>query len=258
MHNFHLNIRILILVFFISSCSTVKDTLFGDKIKKKNSIPVEAISLSELKNIKEFRQIISPGDLLFIRNLQNETQVLGYISGASGQSTSAEYTVEVDSLVTLPFLGVVKLGGMSIPEAEAYLNKAYAKTLLKDPIIKIFISNLKVTLLGEFAKQGNIPLKKNYTHLTEVLGDAGGLTLKADASRIKIIRGDLKNPEVIQVNLRNIKSLGDSRLFLRNNDILYVDIKPSAKFFDELNSARTLVGIAVSILSVYLITERIR
>lgn len=247
----------ILFTLLLSSCGTVKDSLFMTAGKKKSLTSVKMLNgNSEITNNSHIQQI-SPGDQLYIRNLQNETQVLGYVSGANSQSISANYTVEADSMVNLPFLGLVKLGGMSIPEAEIYLNQAYAKTLLKDPIIKIFISNLKVTLLGEFAKQGNIPLKKDYIHLTEVLGDAGGFTVKADVSKVKIIRGDLKNPQILEVDLRNINSLGDPRLYLRNNDILYVDAKNSSKFIDNLVSARTLFGIAASILSIYVITERL-
>lgn len=249
----------LIFIIFVSSCSIVKDSLFlsTNNQKKPPVLPQNPVVANDT-SYKHKVQFINPGDVISFRNLQNETQVLGYISGAGGIASSSEYEINPNGFVDLPSLGKIKLSGLTIEEAENFLNKAYSEKLLKEPAIKIFINNLKVTLLGEFAKQGNIPLKKNYTHLTEVLGEAGGFTLKADASKVKIIRGDLKNPEIVEVNLKNIKSLGDSRLYLRNNDIVYVDVKPSAKFFDELNSARTLIGLAVSVLSVYLITERIR
>ena len=45
----------------------------------------------------------------------------------------------------------------------------------------------------------------------------------SNASRIKIIRGDLKNPKIYLVNLSTIAGVKDADLIMQAGDIIYVD-----------------------------------
>ncbi|OAQ38618.1 hypothetical protein A5893_14495 [Pedobacter psychrophilus] len=248
---------IIVTIILFTSCNNKTNTLFYVKSKGKINSSVSILLPGDIKNKQSFDQKILPGDLLSIRNLQNETQVLGY-SSSSGASISTNYLVENDSTVTLPFLNRMKLGGMLVPEAENFLNQSYSKNLLKEPIIKITITNLKVTLMGEFGRVGNIPLEPNKTFLTDIIAEAGGLSKRANLKKIKIIRGNLKNPEVILVNLQDLNSLGNDKLYLHNNDIIYAETKNSYKFLDGISSGSTILGIGISAVSAYLLIDRLK
>ncbi|WP_211226553.1 polysaccharide biosynthesis/export family protein [Pedobacter glucosidilyticus] len=209
-------------------------------------------------SISEKVYLISPGDRLNLRNIQNETAVLGYLENqtrTTGQDL--DYIVESDTCVTLPYLGKVSLAGMSIIETEKYLNKEYSKKLLKEPLIKVNLTNLKVTFLGEFSRQGNISLNNEKTHLIEAIGANGGLNQRANSRKIKIIRGNLSNPTVILINLEDIRSLSDNHMYLQNNDIIYAESRNGIRVIDNLTSTRTLIGIGMSLLSAYIIVDRL-
>ena len=251
-----------LFLILLSSCKSKKNTLFntgkeGDRI----DLPVYVMQNgSDSLYLKE--QIIAPGDQLLIQNLQNEnliTQGSGSSQGMQNiQSSGAgafRYRVENDGSVLVPVLGRVLLGGLSRVKAQERLNELYKTELLKDPIITLSIANLQVTMLGEFGKQGNFILDKDQVSLIQMLGEAGGLNTRANKKRIKIIRGDYRNPHVFIVDLSDINSLSDPRLFLRNNDIVYAETKGIFQTLDVLSPATSVLGVGLSVVNVYLLIK---
>lgn len=248
------------VVFTLSSCSSRKNILFNTANEKNiSNLPVYTIQEGyDALNTKE--QIIQPGDLLNIRNLQNEALISG-LGGQNlqtmNQTNNMDYRVEADSTVLLPVIGKVKLAGMNRLQAQEELNRLYQTQLLNVPIITLQISNLTVTFLGEFGRQGNFILQKDQVHLVQMLGEAGGLNTRANKRRIKIIRGNLKHPEVLVANLEDINSLSDPRLMLRNNDVIYAEARGAFQTLDRLGPTTSLLGIGLSILNLYLLISNL-
>lgn len=174
---------------------------------------------------------IKPQDILQIRNLQNIKYIVdetpassnggGNNSGANnGQGQN--YLVEDDGTVALPVIGHIKVTGLTRFEAQKFIEDLYRKSLLKDPIIELKIINLKVTVLGEVKVQGNYILIKDKTTLIEIIGEAGGLTDKANEKNIKIIRGPADNPQVTEVNLNVVQTVSEPKTILQSGDIIYI------------------------------------
>jgi polysaccharide export outer membrane protein len=186
-------------------------------------------------------------DMLQIRNLQSIKYIVDEspsTQGVSGGATTSGQTFQVDDdgTVALPALGRVQVAGLTRAEAEKHIEELYRKNLLVNPIIELKITNLKITFLGEIRSQGNFPLVKDKTNLIEMIGQAGGLTDKANEKDIKIIRGDPKNPQVTVIDLSNIKTLGDPRIILQNNDIIYISQNKRAVKNDQLQNFTTTVS----------------
>jgi len=242
-------------LFMVTSCSYKQDQLlFQEKSKVDSARQKNAITLADYK--------IQPQDILQVRNLQN----IGYITGNSGgggtsSSTGGQsasdggqtYQVEEDGTIALPVIGHIQVAGLTRMEATKVIEDLYRKTLLKDPIIEVKIVNLKVTLLGEVREQGNFPLMKDRTTLVEMIGQAGGLTEKANEHNVQIIRGDQNNPQVIVVNLRDINSINSPSTILHNGDIIYVTENKRAIRTDKINSFSTIIQPALIILNTALI-----
>lgn len=185
---------------------------------------------------------IKPNDVLSVRNLQD----IRYIATSIGETQtgittgSTNYQVETNGTVLLPVIGEVAVAGLTRKEASEKIQGIYQQKLLKDPIIELSIVNLKVTLLGEFAKQGNYLLQKETTSLIEIIGEAGGINPRADPKTLKIIRGDKQNPQIIYVNLKDVNTLSRPELNLRNNDIVYIEPQ---KIYDSQERVQTLSAI---------------
>jgi len=211
---------ILAVFLFCTSCSNQYQVLF----EKKKSISDSTAKKNPVA-INMYR--IQSQDLLQIRNLQDIKYIVNdapiNVNVASGNAMQGQiFQVEEDGTVALPALGRIQVVGLTRAEAQKLIEDLYRKNLLKDPIIDLKIVNLKVTILGEVKSQGNYVLVKDKTTLIDVIGEAGGLTDKANEKDIKIVRGTEKNPKTIEIDLNDIQSVNDSRAILQSGDIIYV------------------------------------
>ena len=207
--------------------------------------------------------LIRSQDILQIRNLQSRKYIVddapsgASSTGSSGSGASAgegqTYQVEDDGTVALPLIGHIAVAGLTRAQAAKKVEDIYRKTELVNPIIDLKIINLKVTILGEIRVPGNYPLVKDKTNLVEMLGQAGGLTDRANEKTIKIVRGDPKNPLVTEVDLSKIQTLADPRIILQNNDIIYIAQNKRAIKNDQLQNVTTTLQPGLIILNTALI-----
>lgn len=248
-----------LIIIVLSSCGSRKNLLFNTgKEKHIPHVPVYELKKGD-DSTTNATQIIEVGDLLFLRNLQNNNLVSGIGPGIMAAPVqSLDYKVEKDSMVTLPVIGRVKLGGMSIREAETKLNHLYKSELLNAPLITLQVSNAEVTFLGEFNKPGNYSLAKNQVHLLDLIGESGGFTTRANKKRIKIIRGNKLNPEVLSINLEDIQSLSDKRLYLMNHDVIYAEPKGIFNNLDQITPITSVLGIGLTILNTLLLINSLK
>ncbi|WP_207422800.1 polysaccharide biosynthesis/export family protein [Desertivirga brevis] len=241
-----------VLLLFSSCASRYKHALFTAPSDVVTDT-LRTVYVANNKGPEDVYYKIKPDDQLSIRNLQNVefgAQAISSNGGsAGGQSAISSFTVEYDGSVTLPVIGKVNVGGLTRREATKKLQDLFSKTLLKDPIIELNIVNLKVTLLGEFNRQGNYLIEKDNTSFTEILGQAGGFSERAETKKIKIIRGDKKNPEIIYVNLKSLNSLADPKLTLQNNDILYAEPRKVYSSSEGLQNAMLFIQPVLIILN---------
>lgn len=247
------SLSFLLIAIALCSCSARKEhSLFNantdivtDTIKQVYVVNDQGISDAFYK--------IKVNDRLAIRNVQNkEFGATGLNSATSGIASNANpvngsinnvvsYPVDLDGKVNLPAIGKVEVIGLSRREAAIKIQDLYTRQLLRDPIIELSVVNLKVTLLGEFGKQGNFLLERENTTLIDVIGDAGGITKTADPKTLKIIRGDRSRPEIIYVNLNDINSLASKKLILQNNDIIVLQQTKGAALTEKLNGFNSIV-----------------
>ncbi len=223
-------------------CTSCSDKQYQALFQEKNSIS-DTLSQKSPLTLSEYH--IKSQDLLQIRNLQdikyiaNDAPLNANTTGgnaAQGQT----FQVEEDGTVALPALGRIPVAGLTRVEAQKLIEDLYHKSLLKDPIIDLKIVNLKVTILGEIRSQGNYLLTKDKITLVELIGEAGGLTDKANEKNVKIIRGTEKNPKVIEIDLNNIRSINDPSTILQSGDIIYVAQSKRAARGDNLQNFSTL------------------
>lgn len=246
-------IVIISFLFLISSCGARRErTLFNapsdivtDTIKQVYVVNDQGISDAYYK--------IKINDRLAIRNVQNPEfgatgstngisgSINGQSSSSGGTSTVLSYPVELDGQVNLPAIGKIPVVGLSRREAALKIQDLYAKQLLRNPIIELSVVNLKVTLLGEFGKQGNFLLERENTTLIDIIGEAGGITKTADPKTLKIIRGDRSHPEIIYVNLNDINSLASKKLVLQNDDIIVLQQTKSSAATEKLQSYNNIL-----------------
>lgn len=192
-------------------------------------------------------------DVLQIRNMQNVKYIADDPTSTQGSRNADEgqtYTVEPDGTVGLPVLGRIKIAGLTRFDAETKLDQLYGEKLIKDPVMQIKIINLKVTLMGEVRAPGNYPLLKDQTSLVEILGEAGGVTDKADAQTVKVVRGNPNNPQVFEVDLSKVNALS---FMMESHDIVYVVKNKHAIRNEKMQNFTTTAQPALLLLNTVLL-----
>ncbi len=232
-------------VLILSSCGARKERSLFNAATDVVTDTIKQVYVVNDQGIDSYYKI-KVNDLLAIRNVQNKEWGATASTGAGSTSAASSptgkintvlsYEVQPDGKVNLPAIGKVEVAGLSRREATAKIEGIYKSKLLPDPIIELSIVNLKVTLLGEFSKQGNFLLERDNTTLIDIIGEAGGITKTADPKTLKIIRGDRSKPEIIYVNLNEINSLASKKLVLQNDDIIVLQTTKGAATSDKLQS----------------------
>ena len=235
----HYLLGVVLLLFSASSCRI----LYPNEMFKQKDY-----QFFELAKKKLEEYVIEPGDELTLEVYSRDgfklVDVLGGGFGAqssggngsggggtsgSGQSGTGggalrhTYLVDKEGFAKLPVLGMLYVRGFTQNELEGQLAQRYA-SLFVNPFVILKVTNRRVFVFkGETAAV--VELNNAPTSLPEVLAKAGGLSRQLKAYNIKIIRGDLTNPQVRIINLSTLEGLRTADLTVQSGDIIYVEQK---------------------------------
>lgn len=164
-----------------------------------------------------------------------------------------EFAVLPDSTIKLPLVGHVNLTGLTLGEAETYLEEKYAD-FYQDPMVKLKYTNKRIIILG--APGGRlIPLENESLSVIEAIALAGGIDENGKSSNIRLIRGPLHNPEVYLIDLSTIQGMKNSMLKVESGDIIYIE--PTKKIFTESLRDFTLVLATITnLVTIYFLIDR--
>jgi protein involved in polysaccharide export with SLBB domain len=140
---------------------------------------------------------------------------------------SRKVRVNSNGTAALPLIGAVKIGGLSLLDAQAVIEAKLSKFLV-NPQVSLFIEeygNKLVFVMGEVQKPGSypIPTEKSLTVL-EAVSTAGGFTPIAAQDRTKVLRNVNGNSVTFTIEVKAITQGGqkDKDLVLEPNDVIYV------------------------------------
>lgn len=202
---------------------------------------------------------LAANDIINVRILTNNGEnlinVTGDVEGSNGQQNSQfggiPILVEYDGTCKLPLIGRVKLAGLTRRAAEDTLETRY-KEQYKDPYITITMSNRKVFVfpgLGSNAKV--IHFTSDNMNLLQALAEVGGISNSGKAKKVKLIRGDLKNPKVYKIDLSTLEGMKEADLALQSGDIIYVDPyeEPAAVFTRNVSPYVSIITTVTSVVT---------
>lgn len=102
------------------------------------------------------------------------------------QSLSGEFFVTGSGLMSLPLIGEIKAGGMTVGQFQVAVQKALSDGYLKDPRVSAEVLTFRpFYILGEVEKPGTYPYTSGLTVLNAV-ATAGGFTYRADKKSVWI------------------------------------------------------------------------
>lgn len=180
-------------------------------------------------------------------------------TGSGGSGSGLELLVQANGMVAVPIIGQTRLSGLTLHQADSTLQILFTP-YYRDTFIQTRVTNNRVIILGS---PGGIvvPLANDNMNLLEVLALAGGVDGSGSSgggggvyryggktSSIRIIRGDLKNPQIEQIDLSTIAGMRRANLQMEPNDIIYIE-PVRRRFLEGLTDAAPAFSATAALLS---------
>jgi polysaccharide biosynthesis/export protein len=163
--------------------------------------------------------------------LPNAGAVIAQSTDPTGISTAPGFIVGADGQVFFPYIGRVKVAGLTESEASELFVKRLAK-YIKDPQVTVRIQSFRsrrAYVEGEVRNPGTEIFTDVPMTLPEAINRAGGITVAGDRSFVTLTRGD----HTTLINLMQLQDLGvsASRIVLQNGDLVTVRNREDSKVY---------------------------
>jgi polysaccharide export outer membrane protein len=129
--------------------------------------------------------VLGPGDVLRAGIYQLD---------ALGEERKLTLTVSEAGTVSLPLIGEVKADGLTAGELAEQIRGRLSKDYIRDPRVKVEVAEYRsrvAAIMGAVYSPGRYPILGRAMSLLDLLGQAGGITEKAD-DEVHIVRGALR------------------------------------------------------------------
>ncbi|MBL7778509.1 MAG: polysaccharide biosynthesis/export family protein [Chitinophagales bacterium] len=206
------------------------------------------------KQIDEY--VIQPGDEMTIKVYSRDGfRIIDRVitqeqtgSNSSANSPNQEtFIVDVEGFLKIPIVGDYFVKGYTERQLEKILADKFS-TIYVNPYVNVKVINRRVFVF----KGGEgmvVPINQAPTTILEAIARANGIGNDLKAFNIKLIRGDLKNPQVTLINLSTIEGMRQSNLIVQSNDIIYIERKRNVAA--SLNTTiLPFVAVATSLTSI--------
>lgn len=164
------------------------------------NVPVDEAASVVSSNTAPGEVTLEPGQALPVQRVLSRGDRI--MISLRGIPRAEEIQNVIDGLgeVTLPYIGQVRVAGLTTSDAERLIETAYIDGDFYKAINVIVVAEDKVYFVqGEVARQGKFPMSGDVT-LLQAITEAGGYTAFANRKNVKVIRGD----QVIFYNARDI------------------------------------------------------
>ena len=247
-------VRFLVLALLLggvlfSSCVPVrKQTYLQERQNELQNYPKDTVV--KRFTVEEYIYTLRPGDVVSVRitSLTPEEWDFFQKSNPGAQAGQQDpllsgYVINAEGAIQLPVIGAVKIAGLSIQEANAYLQQQ-VEQFLKNPTVNIKLLNFNYTILGEVNGQGSYNTYDPKLNILQAVGRAGGLTEFADRANVKIIRKKGEEVEIAFVDLLDDDVISSPYYYLRPDDIVVV--RPlKVKTFNNFAARNISLGLSV-------------
>lgn len=149
--------------------------------------------------------------------LREGDHVVVYLRGIP-EERMIEDVVDEEGCITLPYLGRVRVQGMTTAQVEKRIRQEYINNkIYNDLAVNVVLPTRSFFVRGEVRQPGRFPLMGEMT-LSRAIASAGGYTEFANPKKIRIIRGQ----RTFYVNAREIERYPERDIPITPGDVIVV------------------------------------
>ena len=170
--------------------------------------------------------VLGPGDVVRVSVYQN-------------QDLTLETRITESGAISYPLLGQVRLGGLSVPQAEKVIADGLKNgNFVRQPQVSILVTQVRgnqASVLGMVNRPGRYPIEQTGMRLSELLATAGGI---AQGGSDQVVLSGMRDRKplrvVIDVPLLFAQSGGVNDPAIANGDTVYVERMPMVYIYGEV------------------------
>jgi polysaccharide biosynthesis/export protein len=138
-----------------------------------------------------------------------------------------EVTVSPDGSITFPYIDMLFVKGMSLPEIQSQIREKLADGYMNYPVVLVSLKesrSRKFFVYGEVIKPGSYSIQNNTTIL-QAISMAGGFTKFGASGRIKVLRpkDETEGYSTIKINFNAlIKGEPEADIIIKPGDMVVV------------------------------------
>lgn len=154
------------------------------------------------------------------------------------ESSFKDIMIGPDGYVNLPYTGIVKLAGLTIPEASEILQSKLGE-YIKIPGMAVMVKQYgprKVYVMGEVGKPGMYTLGWDNMNVLAALSTSGGIKFKGRPKHVAVIRQSGDKVEMREINFEALTNKADlsQNVLLQDGDLIFVPQSNKIDFFGEI------------------------
>ena len=249
-----LSIIAVMLVLLLGSCGSSKKVAYFQNI--------DTLNLASSRGLYDAK--IMPKDILTITvnttdpqvslpfNLVVQTPLTASGQVASGSGSLQQYLVDNDGNIQFPVVGRLHVGGLTSTQCEDEIRNKIMPFLsaTENPVVTVKMASYRVTVLGEVASPGVVPVNSEKMSILEALAQAGDLTIYGKRDNVLLIREDAAGEKhQYRVNLNDANLINSPYYYLQQNDLVYVEPNGTKAKNSAIGQSTTLWFSFVSILT---------
>ncbi len=236
---------LLVVILSFASCVTNKKTTYLQVLKDQ---------LDTLDVVRPESYLIRPGDELYIKIEPLSPDAEQFLDAGESSSSSAltqslylrSYDVYADSCIDYPYIGKVKVAGLTTRQVRKTMEDAMREFVLKDGKVTVKLVNKYVSVLGAVGSPGKYTIYKEGLNIFQMIAMAGDVSTYGNREMVKLIREVDGEIIVKEFDLRRNDILGSEFYYVQPNDVIYIE-KMKGQFFRMENFSSFLTTVTSSL-----------
>ena len=175
---------------------------------------------------------IQPYDIISFAVFTNEGAIILEQSTGPAEARVAtsslpvDFTVNDKGEVEFPVIGLRKIGGLTIQEAQDYIEDEFEK-MFNRPYVLIRVQNRQVVIFTSPDGTGRVvQLGEQYVSIVEAIARAGGIGPTAKAAKIMLFRNVNGQRVSYLIDLSKIEGIRYASAPVESGDVIYVQSRP--------------------------------